>query len=355
MFSVVKDYRNNKIVFEDINNIINKRKYWKKLNNKKILITGACGSIARYFVYTLVELNLNHNFKIDIFANARDYKKIEYFFGDYLQYDFFHYIIKDFSIGYDNEVQFDYIIHAASNARPELFYSKPVETITSNVVATENLLKNNKNCSCFLFLSTGSVYGKFNDNKLTENVVGIIDFNKVISSYSESKRVGELLCQSYKHEYGTNVKIARISHTFGPTLDLNVDERAFGQFFKNAILNKNIELRSSGIVKRAFLYISDAILAFFDIMLSDNDEIVYNVCGTNFISIYDFASLIANYANVNLMLNPQDHIQDSNANLSIPPCNELLKKIGWKDSISIKEAIGLTFQGLKIEQERKNN
>ena len=64
------------IIYEDIKKIYeNKVIVWKKLANKKILITGANGFIVNYIINLLIFLNLEKDFKIKIFLTSRNKEK----------------------------------------------------------------------------------------------------------------------------------------------------------------------------------------------------------------------------------------------------------------------------------------
>lgn len=348
---LITDYRENAIVYEDILTIISSRKYWEKLFNKIILVTGAYGSIARYFVFVLIEINLRYNANIKIYLNGRNKGKMNYYYGCFFEFNFLKPIYVDLDDDFEqiNNISFDYIIHAASIASPELFSTKPVEVIRPNIIITDMLLRRYKH-SNMLFFSTGSVYGNCLSNNITEEENGYVDFNQISSSYAESKRMAELLCKSYASEYNVNVKMARIHHTYGPTLDLNNDKRAFSDFLEKAISKGEIIIHTSGNMKRSFLYISEAILGLYDMLMLGKKGESYNLVNShNFISIKDLAKIIANISNIKYVVENKEASLDINSDRQIVTSNAKLKKLGWDSKITPLEGFTRTYKAFKLE------
>ena len=276
--------------------------------------------------------------------NGRSAEKLDYYFGSY-KFDYYPIIGDASNSTKEFPRNIDVVIHAASMARPDLFAKYPVETIKPNVIGTYNLLSIYKK-SQFIFFSTGSVYGTGDFDELKENLIGNIDFFNKMSSYCESKRIGELICKSFYEEYNTNAKILRIFHTFGPTINFNEDTRAFSQFIKDALTVRKIVINSSGENKRSFLYVSDAVLAVFDILFNGKSGEAYNLSNDNFIEISEFAKIISYELNVPILFSSNDVPADNNANHDVKANTEKLKKLGWTPKISINEAIRRTINSL---------
>ena len=131
----------------------------------------------------------------------------------------------------------DYIIHAASPSKTDQFFKNPLNVIYPNVFATDRLLNIavRKNVKSFLYFSTFAIYGKIDDGLYTENVYGSLDPLNLINIYGESKRMAETLCKAYYTQYNVPVKIVRLAHTYGPTMDLNNDSRVFAGFVKDIV------------------------------------------------------------------------------------------------------------------------
>lgn len=352
MIKEITNFYDNNIVLEDIINIVKSRNYWNRFKNKKLLITGCYGSIARYIVYVLLYLNDHFDYRTQIYLNGRNKEKMDYYYSFLKNNKFVHFVIEDFNLEFNaiKDIEFNYIIHAASNARPDLFYNNPVDTFLSNVIATNNLLINNKKCDSFLYISTASVYGEIESNEINEKDFGLVNFLERSACYSEGKRSGECLCMQYYYQYNTPIKIARIEHTYGPTININSDTRSFSEFIKNAVLNEKIVLKSKGEVKRSFLYVSDNVLGLFDILLLGLNGNVYNVCANNnFIAIKDLAIIISKKYDIDVIFDIDINRPVNNyANRKCIVTNKKLALLGWNEKIDIESGFVRTINAFKI-------
>jgi len=231
----------DKILLDDFEEIFNNKKIkWKVLKNKTILITGANGFIASYIIYFLIFLNQKYNFKIKIILVGRNKKKLNKKFINKNTKKNFILIEQDVCRNISIKEKIDFIMNLASIASPKIFYKKPIETILPNVIETNELLKLSikKKVKSFLFFSSGEIYG--NHNKiLKENTINNLNHLTERAPYSESKRMGEVLCYSYFKQKKIPVKIIRLFHTYGPCMNLN-DGRVMMDFVNNIVNQKNI-------------------------------------------------------------------------------------------------------------------
>ena len=270
----------NKAILDDMYQIYDSRKNWNVFNHKTIYVTGASGMIASYLVFFFIYLNVFYNANIIIYAVIRNEQKAISKFGVYVDRSYFHIYSEDVSHPVKIECKVDFLVHAASLASPQYYGSNPVETMTPTVVGTNELLKYamKVNVESMLFFSLGAVYGSvINQKSISESDIGMLDFLTLGNSYSESKRCGEALCHSYYCDYGVTVKMVRIHHTYGLTMDVKNDKRVFSEFVENVVNNGNIVMKSDGSALRAFCYITDTINALLKILLDGSDGEVYNI------------------------------------------------------------------------------
>ena len=351
------DFIKNTVFFEDMKSIVNTNTIdWEQFNNKRVLITGGTGMLASYMVYTLIYLNENKpNYKVNLILTVRNYKKCEEKFGKYINKDYFDIYEGDINKQIDITTKIDFIIHAASLAITQYFTTNPIEVMLPNSLGVNNLLElavKNK-VESFLFFSTGSVYGKMTDN-YTESMYGALDPLEVGSCYSESKRFGETLCEAYFRQKSVPVKIVRIAHTYGPTMDLKNDKRVFADFVRNIINNQNIIMKSDGRAVRCFCYLSDATDAFFRILLNGKNGEAYNMCNNKEkSSIIDLAeTLVSLFPERRLKVIRQirkdnDYYVENNYLKDYDIISDKLISLGWIPHISIRNGFLRTIRSFK--------
>ncbi|HFI0547523.1 TPA: NAD-dependent epimerase/dehydratase family protein, partial [Streptococcus suis] len=116
---------------KDINAVLDRHNF-EELRNKAIIITGATGLIGSAVVDMLLELNSTKDYNITIFACSRSEKNFLTRFGSQNENLFF--VKYDATLPVDFNFKADYLIHAASNASPELYINYPVDTMLSNFI-----------------------------------------------------------------------------------------------------------------------------------------------------------------------------------------------------------------------------
>lgn len=340
----------NKIIEEDIQYILNSDVDFQRFENSTVLITGANGMLASYIVMTLLYLNKFYNYNIKVIAIARNKSNFYKMFNDFIEdknlifieldiININEYIFKDFEI--------DYIIHTASPSRSDQFLKKPLNVVYPNVFSTDKLLNLSakKQVKSFLYFSTCDIYGKVDDGHLVENRYGSLDPLDLRSVYGESKRIAETLCKAYNTQYNVPTKIARIAHTYGPTMDLYNDSRVFAEFVKNIVDGGGVVIKSDGRAKRAFCYIVDATIGFLKILLEGKNGEAYNVANNKeLISIMELAKLLVNMypeRKINIVAEKQSEVYLENKNVSsldkLYIDTKKLEKLDWKAKYTIQE------------------
>ena len=353
-----------KIISDDMENIFHRNLEISKLFDRTILISGATGMLASYFVIYLIWLNEFHNANINIVALIRNDKKASNIFGKYVDRQYFKILLDDICEPLDIDTDIDYIIHAASLASPQYYTKYPVEVAAPNSLGTYYLLKlaHEKKVKGFLYFSTGDVYGKMPSGvgSFGENVMGTIDPLDYHSCYGESKRMGETWCASFYREYNVPTYIARIAHTYGPLMDIENDPRVFASFMKCLIESRDIVMLSDGSAKRPFCYINDAIAAFILILTNGIPGEAYNLSNTEqFLSIKTLAKEILSLDTsgrlkvVSKHRSKDDYYLENTSNKDNCPSSEKLKQLGWKCEFSILDGFRRVFDyqmGLRNEK-----
>lgn len=349
----MKSIIDNPVIMEDMM-FIYEHVPSNKVDNSSILVTGASGMIASYFVSFLIYLVEERHYKIRIDLGVRNIKKAKELFGANGTY--INYVEYDANKNNSFCREYDYILHAASLASPQYYGLKPVETMLPNLLGLNELLIKSKNDGArLLFLSTGSVYGNVDEvNVITEDMYGMLDYLSPGNVYGESKRCGEALCMSYNREYNIPVVVARIHHSYGPTMDYKNDCRVFSEFVKNVINNENIELKSDGLSKRPFCYMSDLIIQLFTILVSGDSGGVYNVGNPyEVVTIRELAECIGNLAEPKLDIiirerNDESYCPEKIIHDTQFSIEKVEKLCNYKPTISIESGFKRTIKAIQL-------
>lgn len=336
----------NEVIQKDLEQIINLNIKFENLYNKNVLITGANGMLASYYMYMLMYLNDKKNANIKIYALVRNIEKLEKSTQFSKRADIIP-VVQDVCNKINIEGKIDYIIHMASSANPKTITTNPVGIINANVIGTLNILELAKEKSSeVIFTSTREIYGKVEHEikKIKERDMGILDCLELRSCYPESKRMAENLIISYAYQYGIKYKIVRIAHSYGPGMIIDNDGRIMSDLISNIVHKENIVLKSTGEAKRAFCYILDAITALFMITIDNQSNEVYNIANeTEEISIKDLAFMMKEmYKNLEVIFDIKENNNQYVKFERTPLDTTKLENLGWKPIILLKDGIEKT-------------
>lgn len=316
--------------------------YLKKLlehkEENRILITGATGLVGSFLTDAIRAYERENSIeKIKLFLLSRDKKKVhQRFLGveqeniTILEYDIRH--------EFPDEIEFDYIIHLASNANPRAYAEYPVETIETNVQGAMRLtdyLKKHLNTKA-VYASSMEVYGEIEKEPIKEGDSGVLDFNKLRAGYSESKRVAELLLRSAEEEYGIHCMIARLGYLYGPTM-LDEDNKIVSELIRKAHQKEPVTLRTSGIQKRTYCYVGDAVTALLTLLQHGENSEPINVANRDSeITIRELAELVCRMYGLELTV--QDEVIPRTSTNIVLDTNKL-EGLGWRAMTSLQEGL----------------
>lgn len=321
---------------------------WDKFDGCNILVTGATGLIGSCLVDVLM---LHPNKKYNVYASGRNKERALSLFSKYKEDEDFHFFVYDVTNPLESNINFHYIIHAASNASPNFFSAKPVEIIKSNIYGVINLINYGlkHDLRRFLYVSSGEVYGEGDGRKFTEDYSGYVDPTQSRSCYPSSKRTAENLCVAYSEEFGVDTVIARPTHVYGPHFTES-DNRVYAQFIRNVINEEDIIMKSTGSQYRSWCYVVDCVSALLHILLKGERGQAYNIAdNSSNISIKKLAEIIANLSNKQVIQQDPSNIEKIGYNVVTKSIfsTDKIEKLGWKIESSFTEKMISTIQECK--------
>lgn len=321
---------------------------WEKLDGCNILITGATGLIGSCLVEVLMARTVRN---YHVYACGRNESRAKKRFASFWSDERFHFCAYDVLLPLNSDIDFHYIIHAASNASPSFFVQNPVEVIKSNIEGVCNLLDYGKqhHLKRFLFVSSGEVYGEGDGRVFSEDYSGYVDPTNVRSCYPSSKRAAETLCVAYCHEYNLDCVIARPCHIYGPHFTES-DNRVYAQFIRNVLKGENIIMKSTGEQFRSWCYVVDCVTAMLYILLKGKNGEAYNIADSKSnISIKELAEMIAGIGGKKVIMELPDDVERKGFNLVSKSVfsTEKINALGWKPECSIDSNFRKTIMYLE--------
>lgn len=318
------------------------------LKGQRVLVTGASGMLPGAIVDALLYLNETRNANIKILGLVRNLEKARRRFGHWGNDTLLELRQHDVSLPLAIHGPVDVVIHAASQASPKYYGQDPVGTLLPNIFGTRWLLDlaRDKKSLFFLF-SSAETYGQLSADQLPvkEGVYGPLDPLNVRSCYAEAKRMAENMCASWAAQYGVRFRVVRPFHTYGPGMLLD-DGRVFADFVSDVLANRNIRLFSDGTARRAYCYLSDAVMGFLTIILKGEDSHAYNLGNPDAeVSVAELAEIMVSLFPERRLkveyLGPKASYLASNVSRIVPNSDKLIQ-LGWKPVVSVAEGFRRT-------------
>ena len=154
----------------------------------------------------------------------------------------------------------DVVYHLAAAVGVRLILYRPVETIETNILGTERILRAaRKSLTKVVIASTSEVYGKNEKTPLREDDDGVLGpTSKSRWSYACSKAIDEFLGLAYVRALGVPVVIVRYFNTIGPR-QVGRYGMVVPRFVQAALANEPIVVYGDGEQTRSFTDVSDAV------------------------------------------------------------------------------------------------
>jgi nucleoside-diphosphate-sugar epimerase len=194
---------------------------------------------------------------------------------------------------------FDAVVHAATPASAKINEEQPRLMIDTVIEGTKSVLQlaHRSGRIPVLFTSSGAVYGRQPADLalIPETYAGAPDPLDAKNAYHESKRLAELLFAIAHADYGVRPKIARLFAFVGPYLPID-RHFAIGNFIRDALAGKAIEISGDGTPVRTYLYAADMVTWLWRILVRGEDSRAYNVGSEVAVSIAEAATQVARCA-----------------------------------------------------------
>jgi dTDP-glucose 4,6-dehydratase len=182
---------------------------------------------------------------------------------------------------------FDFIIHAATEASAKLEQEQPEEMFTVIADGTRRVLAfaASAGISRLMLTSSGAVYGTQPStlSHTDENC-----FGQPASAYGRGKLIAEKMCVETGNQCGFVTLLPRCFAFVGPYLNLDI-HFAIGNFIRDCLENRPITIRGDGTPLRSYLYAADLAEWLWTILLKGEHARPYNVGSDEAISILDLA------------------------------------------------------------------
>jgi nucleoside-diphosphate-sugar epimerase len=298
------------------------------LKGKRVFITGGTGFIGKWIVESLIYANKKLKLDIQITILVRDIIKalnqspsLSDINVEWLKDD-----VRELDIRELKASEYDYVFHLASDDGHRLTTKNPIEMLDIISNGTRNVLENFKNSKAkVFFLSSGKVV------------------SEEVNAYTQGKRFAEYWCQLYHEQYGMDIKLARGYCFYGAYLPLT-SHFAIGNFIKDVLENKPVNVKGDGYPLRSYLYMSDAVIWIFKILLSGKSLYPYELGSVYPMTMGNLAKVVSEYGTGEVIT--KSDFQDI-WDCYLPKYGDNESELGLNQYISLDEGLKKTLEWYK--------
>ena len=290
----------------------------------KIFITGGAGFIGSHICEKLYDSIPKSNLlildKLTYAANKsflskilKDKKRVKFINCDLVNDKKYKNLIKNF----------DLAINVAAESHVDRSFNNSILFTKTNTLGAHTFFQTclNSKIKKIIHVSTDEVYGEKNKGSFKET-----DNLNPTNPYSASKAAAEIIINSYKFHFKSNILIVRGNNIYGIR---QFPEKLIPSCIYNLINKKKIQIHGNGENIRCYLSVHDFTDAI-NLLIKRNKNGIYNIGNNNYFKNIDIAKLVCKQLN----LNPKKSIKfindrpfnDKRYSINITK----IKKLGWK-------------------------
>jgi UDP-glucose 4-epimerase len=309
----------------------------------KYLVTGGAGFIGSHLCDALIKRG-DSVLVLDNLSTGNK-KNIEHLLGNAM-FTLIEGSILDVHIVEKAVASVDHVLHLAAAVGVFTIVDKPLESLTTNLRGTENILEAaSKYQREVLIASSSEIYGKNASGSLSEESDRIIGSPlKSRWSYSEAKAIDESMAYFYYQEKKLGVRIVRFFNTVGPR-QVGHYGMVVPRFVTAALNNEPLKVYGTGLQSRCFCHVYDAVSGVLAVIDSNTTlGEAFNIGNDEEITIQDLANEVIDLTNSKSTI---EKVLYENAyspgfedmQKRVPDISKIKKIVGWIPKLSLEEII----------------
>ena len=309
----------------------------------KYLVTGGAGFIGSHLCDALIKRG-DSVLALDNLSTGNK-KNIEHLLDDPM-FTLTEGSILDVDIVEKAVTSVDHVVHLAAAVGVFTIVDKPLESLTTNLRGTENILEAaSKYQKEVLIASSSEIYGKNGAGPLNEESDRIVGSPlKSRWSYSEAKAIDESMAFFYYQERKLAVRIVRFFNTVGPR-QVGHYGMVVPRFVAAALKDDPLTVYGTGSQSRCFCHVYDAVAGLLAV-IDSNATLgeVFNIGNDEEITIQDLASEVIELTNskstIEKVLYEKAYAPGfEDMQRRVPDISKIKRTVGWAPKLSLDAII----------------
>ena len=267
----------------------------------RVLVTGATGFVGRWVVGVVLTTAARRRTSHEIVVVSRDPGNVDGLFGRLPQGVTLTAVHPD-EVNQLDPMGITEVAHFSAYTGTQN-RSSSLRTLQADLgvlLSVGRLLERGDTCANLVYASSGAVYGRGRTSSVhpTEETTASHDLSGLGNRYDETKRGSETLVRALSEAGVVQGSIARLYAFSGPLLPID-QHFAIGNFVRDVLMGRDVEVSGSGRDFRSWMYAADmaeVLMRLWD--LGDSEGTAYNVGSREEMSIMDAALIVADVGGV---------------------------------------------------------
>lgn len=229
------------------------------------------------------------------------------------------------------------VVHLISATLPGSSLLNPVYDVQMNLVSSIQLFEQcvKAGVGKVVFISSGgTVYGIPGEQPIRESH----PLNP-ISPYGISKLAIEKYLALFRHHYGLDYTVLRVSNPFGPRQEAGRGQGVIAAWLNKISRGEPVEVWGDGSVVRDYVYIEDVVRAIHQAILKSTTEKIFNVGSGKGYSLLELHALLENQVGEPISIDFRE-VQKVDVSVNILDISSIRSHLGWVPAVSIEEGLG---------------
>jgi dTDP-glucose 4,6-dehydratase len=333
---------------EDLNHILqHSEQLWADVRGERVFITGGTGFVGTWLLESLLWANRRLSLNLSCTILTRDGAAFERK-SPHLAYDPAVSLVAGRAASFEFPAgEFPLIVHAATERFIAPDADHPFSTFRSDIDATTHVLEfaDRARVSRMLFTSSGAVYGRqpAGMTHVREEYAGAPFPNDILSAYGQAKRASEFLCCCAGNTRRFGIAIARLFTFVGPHLPLDANYAA-GNFLRDVLEGRAVEVAGDGTPYRSYLYAADLAIWLWTMLLRAPSGVPFNVGSPHEVNIAELARRVVNVTAPETEIRIAKRLVPGVPALRyVPDTTRASSQLGLRSWISLEEGIRRTY------------
>lgn len=319
------------------------------LRGTNLLVTGGTGFVGTWIAELVACLNDDFGFKIRLSILARGTDSFAALYPHLAARGDIRLIRSDVVFLRELPRETNWVIHAASTPDSRFHASSPVETMSTIVEGSANIIRALDPLSDFrrvIYLSSGHVYGRQPADvpAIAEDYIGLGSPVSAASAYSEAKRCAEVLFAAARTQKRLPVVIGRPFAFLGPCLELDKPWAA-NNFLSDALAGRPIRILGDPETVRSYMFAGDMAFWILRILTGEDSAGAWNIGSPEAVTLRRLASMVAESCSPHREVSLNSGLRfDAARSISVPDVTAAESRYGLKRRVSLPEAIEKTLR-----------